>query len=292
MSATCWEVIKSGQTSKGESRAHEKVYFVNDTNDHDTAVSAVLALAPVSVDIFLRGTYSVDPVSHNQWVGTVSYVTNDGNKPDNEGDTDTGVTENTIEFDIGGESERMYKALETVGSGKSGGGDAVDMEGAINAVYENGRHTVEGIDVMRRVSRFTLTQYVGVDALPSDFSDTIEALAFTVNDDTVSFTAKGQSKSYEAGSLRFDGGQLAWLPDKGYWRLTRVFSHKPNYVVDGGATMDDGLGTIYVDGWDHIWYRTTVLDSTTGRLRLKFSEYWINRVYERTDFADLFIAAT
>ncbi len=245
------------------------------------ALEALRAGTPSSIGSLLRGGLSVDELhgdtthpESSYWIGTVEYndpgITAIETPPSEVGDT-------IVEFSIGGQTRHILASKQTVHRIKSGGGDAEDLNGAIN-VTDSG---VEGCDIVIPSLTFDITKtYVnGQGAIPA-----LKSLTGKVNSNAITVTDSktGVQLQAAAGEALFLGGRGGRANSDGNFRLAMQIAICENEtdVSAGGITIPTKKG------WEFLWLRFRKTKSAVEKALIrKATAAYVERVYDEVEFS-------
>lgn len=213
---------------------------------------------------------------------TVTYTSNndevidDPSKPGGNSGGGGDAVKSRVSVSIGSESVHLEKAIKQT-SYPEGGVDFGDIIGQT----ERG---IEGVDISAPILTFTEEHTLSQEAFTSRYLETLEDLAYTVNESTF--------RGFEPGTVRFEGASSEQSGSN--WRLTYTFSVRrseivPVTIVDSeGATQ---LVQIPKAGWEYIWIKTirsTSKDGADNEVEVhRISGAAVAQVYETTDFSFL-----
>lgn len=173
-----------------------------------------------------------------------------------------------FEFDIGGGSQRITQALQTVNKYPP---TASDFEGAIG--FDGKR--VNGIDIVVPEYQFAESHYYSDSAVDDTFKANIASLAGKVNNDIF--------RGFAPGEILFLGAAGRQKEDAD-WQITYRFAVKKNQT---GLTVG-GLSGIDLNGWDilDVFYGLGE-DTTAKQIIKKPVSAIVRRVYERVALGGL-----
>ena len=184
--------------------------------------------------------------------------------------TSTGEPDSVFSFDTGGGSRHLTQSLETVSKAPS---NAPDYGGAIGYDGEN----VNGIDVTIPVMNFTETHYLKASKVSTSYKKLISELTGKVNN--------ANFKGYVPGEVLFLGasGSRRGEARSDYWEITFKFAVSPNKTnIPVGS-----LSISNKNGWDYLWVRYADDVGSDNALIKKPVAAYVEKVYERADFAAL-----
>lgn len=237
----------------------------------------IITAAAANLDATYQGFYlqgiSLDHLGGGVWEVKVTY-----------GPTDWAVTFTSTT--TGGTIHRDY-SYETV-QWYDAGGIGQDNTPLFDQLIGVNNNEVTGVDLVTPKEEITITkQFVAAD-LAANYSDTVRAMTGKVNDDTVTFTWFGQTKTYQPGELLFHGASEAvGRPNKsGAIRLEFTFKFEWSKNI-AGLTIGP-ITDIDKKGWEYLWvyYRPAPAGAVNALVRIPVAVY-IERVYLEADFGDL-----
>lgn len=231
-------------------------------------------------------SYTLEYLGDQAWQLEVTY-----SKEGGESEEQRDPVKRTRSFDTGGATQHITQAIpsETFPNGEhrfhTGSPAAPSMKGAIGVDGDS----VQGVDIV--VPQLTWTETYDVPNLyvSTAYVKKVSSLTGTVND--------AAFRGFAAGEVLFLGasGSQQWDSDKGDgpWSLSYKFVASANQgpgQTFPAITIGD-IEDIEKDGHDYLWIRyEDAVDSSTLLKRPKF--VYVNKVYRRTNFAELGIGVT
>ena len=251
-------IEKLGSRTTTDNEAHERIYIVEGTDDHDLAMTTLKAAAPTSVGSLVRQNPSIEPLEDGYtWVGVVPYARGDSS---------------AWTFDTTGGTKHITQSLATVNS-YAAAGTATDHMGAIGVA--NGR--AEGCDIVVPVYRWSETHTFDESDVDYAYKGIIRGLTGKTNNAGFKGCAAGECLFLGAsGGLRNDGSEKV--------DITFRFAASPNLT---GLQVGDITG-IAKGGWEYLWVEyQPVEDATAKGIALRPRFVYVERVYEEGSFAGL-----
>lgn len=245
----------------------ERFYVVYDALTLEAAKSAIIAAAPTYVAGFPQEDVEVEDldVEAGTYLASVRWSYR---APGGAGAA-TGVP--VLSFNTSGGSQRLTQSLSTVNSYGAPGFTAPNFRGAINASDQG----VEGVDVVVPVFEWSETHRFDDSDVTWSYLTTLRNATGKVNSSTF--------RTQSGGEVLFLGAEGTLL-STGEWEITFRFAAQDNQT---GLSVGTITG-IDKQGWDYlwVWYRP-YLDATTNLIYQVPTAAYVERVYRRTDFADL-----
>lgn len=267
-----WE-SRAGSVS-GKSPGLELVFTITGTTDDATAEAALVAELVASYNPY-RGLVADQPrierIGQDAWLARVQFGELEP--------TDTGDV--TFEGDTSGGSTHITQSLATVSAYKSaayGGTVGVnDFRQGIGSTPDS----IEGVDILTPVFRFTVSKKVAVASVTSAYLATLFALTGKVNN--ANYQPYSLSPTFAAGELLFEGARWRQA-NQDAWNFTYRFAGSPNV---SGLTVGD-IGPITKAGHDYLWFRYADQENTTLKQLCKRAiAAYVERVYEQADFSTI-----
>jgi len=243
-------------------------YIIYDTESYTEASTALQTQAPETIDGLIKKSVKVDPKAvypagegKGYYYGEVQYSSQTINS---EYDT-------VFEFDTGGGSRHITQSLLTVNRYAPSGKTARDFKGAIGVTSDS----VQGVDIV--ISQYTWSETIWMAGVDSYYRGILSDLTGTVNE--TSF------RDFPAGEVLFMGCS-GRRKGNGYWEMNYKFQQSKNQT-----NLAVGDITVAVkNGWDYLWVGySDEADLTAKRIVKRPSDAFVERVYERRNFASLSI---
>ncbi len=253
-------------------------YVVIGTADEIAAANAALAIAPlaylVNSETLIRQEVAPESTGPDSWDVVVRYGTEDQQRSQEVPQPGTWH----FNFDTSGGTHKITQSLQTLWRGqRSLSNPAPDLLGAIN--YDGKK--VQGVEIVVPKLEFSITAYYAPQAVDT---------AFMVN------IARKTGKVNSATWLGFAAGELLFLGGSGDGDIPTVAGQrvKPIPVTFKFAASENRtnitVGDITVPskaGWDYLWVRYEKVESAGFVYPIPVHAY-VEKVYERTDYAALF----
>lgn len=282
MPGSIWELaesrsLRASATNPGATYA----YIVVDAADVEEARALTFAASPSvhpQYPFLVRRQINVDPRSRTVYHTTAEYETLDGFPIEGVGGTTPPSNQPAtpglqqalgpeFDFDTTGSSVNVKTSLATIVS-VAEVGDAPNYNNAIGVNGDN----VEGVDKIQPALTWSVTAKFAF--VTFDYWKKVSALTGTVN----------MYKFFhnDAGECLFLGASGKF--SNGEWSVTFRFARSPNVPLLKPA---DNLPEILnKQGWDYVWIAHREAISEGRRILEPFAAY-VERIYERKDFAEL-----
>ncbi len=265
MPITVAEKFLSRPSTRGDNPQTELAYIISGTDDDLAARSALASAAPLTYDGLSRQTIQLDPLGDGLWEGSAHYGSTASQQLQ--------PGESSFAFDTGGGTQHITQSISTVAS-YAASGTPPDFQGAIGVTQDN----VEGVDITVPIYQFSETHYLSHSVVTPTYRGTLFALTGKVNN--ASF------KGLSAGECLFLGasGSRRGTGSDDDWEITFRFAASPNAT---GLTIGD-ITSINKGGWDYMWVRYQDAEDDTAKALIKKPvAVYVEKVYERANFADL-----
>lgn len=278
MAITVYEGWKGRTVNRGSNESIERLYTITGTTDDADAEAALLAGSPDTYRDLLRTTYQVKEDIPEVWRGTVTYTPLNLLQKEPE---ELGSSEGEVSYATGSSTARRLHTLETVASYADNTGawfptDPPDFKGLIGV----NKDQVEGVEVGVPAPTYRETHVLIPSSVTTAYQRTVARMAYTVNNATF--------KGYAAGEVLFVGAEFHYR-DSERLIATYEFAISEN---ETGITVGD-ITDIEKDGHDYLWVLYgDEKDATAEFIVKRPTAVYIERVYKRTDFADLQIGTT
>lgn len=180
-----------------------------------------------------------------------------------------------VNFSIGGATAHITQSKETV-QRYSPGDDAPDFKGAIGVNNDS----VEGVDIHVPKYEWSETHYRPA----AEITPVYRAILFDVAEKPVNSDA---FRGFEPGEVLFLGCEGS-KRGSDQWELTYKFAASrnradPDFVDDIGD-----ITNVEKEGWDYLWIRYEDRKDTASHSLVKVPKaVYVERVYDKSDFADL-----
>lgn len=278
MPVTVAPANKGESGSHGRASAAEDRYRLSGTYDRAEAIAALIAAAPLAVDVsgtginFIpRDSHSVHHLGGGIWDASVRY-----GSPAGVTEPEAGKCE--LSGDTGGGTVHVTQAISSTHYVNPNNPDPpADPEGAIGMTADG----VAGTDIEDRAFKFTARVIRALDetylGIVSELTATVNSAAWTVYDEK-----RGLRLSFLAGQVKYLG--MTWTPrDDGTFDCRHSFDAGPNQV---GVDIAPGEGITPFDrkAWElaEVHYFKTTRDN---RLGMWPDGVAIHQVYYMTDFS-------
>ena len=264
MSATIAEKLGSGELQSGDTGHHEKAYVIQNETSEATALALLETTAPDTFGGLIRQTCRVSPIdgAGDIWIGEAQYVDPEEAEP----------VEGTsvFSFNTSGGSMHITQSISTSQKKAPTGKTAPDFKGAVNATEKG---TVDGVDIITPVYRWSVTHVVGNSKVTSSYTGRLFALTGKTNDDSFD--------NFAAGEVLFEGASGS-KRGNGDWEITYSFAASPNRE---DQTIGDITG-VDKKGWEYLWVLYSEAESG-GMLSKQPRAVYVEKVYEEDDFGKL-----
>jgi hypothetical protein len=270
MAVTLTELVDSREWSGGSVTFH---YRLTGTSDDATAKTLLLSSSPSTYGSLVRepepslkATWTDSTTSNGEWDCSVRFSPRA-----------TEIGQVSISGDTAGGTMHLTQCLSESGAYAPSGKTAPASKGAIGVGTDGQKLTVEGVDIIVPVFKFTVTKVFAADALPN--LGTIFSLTGKVNSDTftVTDTKTRITVTLAAGECLFTGAQFGSQRSDGGVEITYSFSGSPN-------RSNFTVGSITVTGkkgWEYMWVRyEDAEDSAAKALVKKAVAVYVQKVYE------------
>lgn len=291
MAITITEDVDSREATVGENPTITLHYTLEGTADDLAAKAAIAAEAPATYDNLTRGDARVRPL----FVDAAA----------NEGIWECEVTygnvalpfDYTISFDTTGGTQHVTQALlpESVNTYKAPWlSVAANHHGAIGVTGSGDDTTVEGVDVVAPVYRWTETHWQPDDVVTPAYREKLFVLTACFNNEFFREYLPGEvlfmgASGSKTGYSPLHGGDTEW------WEISYGFAAQLTVgVVDERLNVERPetitIGEIVVEqkyGWDYLWVQYGRFKATQAAagIEIKPAAAFIERVYRPGDFS-------
>ncbi len=263
-------------------------YALNETNhtDNPTANSAIEILVFATAPLLFRGLRRENElqIKHKE---EVHFVNVSYKKVENE--EDDGLK---ISLDLAGGSATVKHSLETINTYDSDhvldGPNPPDGPPFHDGLIGVNGDSVEGVTIPIPSFQFTVTRYIP-DTQINNFLNNMLKLQALVNNDAVSFSARGWEPTFQPGELLFLGGNAVPRDgtDEEDWEVPMRFEARANVTDLQLAGFE--LRTIEKDGHDYLWVtHGDSHDTISNSLARTPRAAYIERVIPRANLGSLF----
>ena len=176
----------------------------------------------------------------------------------------------------GGRTANIKYSLSTISSHGPGGGEVPASKGVLG--YDG--ETVRGIDAPVPGFSWQETHYLPQSIVTREYIGMLSQMRSKVNDAAWKGFAAGEAQFLDFSA---DATVRDAEDDQYTWQITYSFEGSPNET-------DIQIGEITIptkEGWDHLEVRYSNLADTSGLVLPKPIAAYVERVFERTDFAAL-----
>lgn len=300
MSATVTEHGKGWQMSVGGNSSRSRLYTINGADSEYDAAVALQGYAAANIGIYFANDWDVTQIADRVYRGTVTYLPWRGDRPDNNGDMDTGVSYGTIEGTTAGDMIHITRGITC--KANYGIGTPSAPHAALNVRKVNSVYDVQGIDIPDRGLNFIVRKSVGKSVFTGSFLLMCYNKSQKINASSYTVSAGGLSLTFSAEELKFN--HLEWQENRqgGYYELAWHFTAIPSIViykddtpdVDGNTIEGTNLSDDFVkNGHDWIEFEfSPKQDPTTSLLVPKPVHARTVQVFYKTSFSGLIPAST
>lgn len=280
--AICFEKPVSRQASLGSSSSSKREYFIGNAATEQDAFAILVTRVPQTIGNLILDNLDVTEVSAHggMWDGTASYVTperkeEEDNETEEEGDWG-------LSIEITANTTHITQSLETISRSSGSGSSAPDLQGAIGATKDG----IDGVDIYTPSLAWSEDHILHTSRITFDYVHILKRMVGTTNDapfrgfpiGEVLFLGCSCSKRFTGRSVKktcpvnFKFIQSDNLTDI---RIGDIGSANPDLRIDK-------------KGWEYLWvYYEEKLDSSTQRKVKRPEHVYVERVYRKSNFADL-----
>ncbi len=278
MSITVTEKPNSRSRSGGTTTLY---YTASGTSDHEAVEAALLTETPTFMNGLPR---EADVTIEPEWADT---VTDDGKwdcevrySPQGSAGTtappETG--DSVFNFEIGGGTQHITQAIQTVTQVAAEGCEVVDFKGAIGVAGNGENIEVQGVDINAPAYSFSEIHYIPDSTVTPEYRKKLAMLASKKPINAATF------RGFNAHEVRFDGASGS-KRGEGDWEMTFKFSVSLNSNINLAT-----LPTFYKRGWDYVWICYATKKSINRYVAVPI-QATVVKVYNDGDFTDLGIGA-
>jgi hypothetical protein len=282
MPATATELNES---RTGNAGSWTLVYKATGSTSDSDVISAVASAAPTTYTVNGK-TLVRDPngPSIEEWVvvnGTQSEARVTVNYQQKEATDNTNIA--TFDWEQVGETVHITQSRSTV-SKTAASGTATDFKGAIGVTTTGGETEIDGTDIQVYSNRFVIKRYLTTATATPSYLATVRSLAGCVNNASWSFKFNGDTYTFAAGEILFEGLSTSERAREADIEMTYHFAYSAN-----ATNIPVGAITVAAKaGWDYLWVRyNRQFDSTSKRWASIPAEAYVERVYVWADFSGL-----
>ncbi len=266
MAITVFQTIEGPTLQDGLNPSGTRTFKAFGTTDEDAARTAVLLVAPATLDSMPIQNTSLSPLGDDSWAVDVNY-----------GPIDPAVF--TFAFDTTGKTAHTTVSRVTLTKLKKDGAPALppapDFLGAIGVTNDD----IKGVDVIVPSYSWTETHRKPISEVDDTYKMVLRDMTGQKNDDAF--------RGFFAGEVLFMGA-------RGSIRTGEDFEIAFSFASEREWTLEViGPFIVTKKGWDYFWVRyADVEDAAAKHLTQQPIAAYVEEVYEDADFADLEIGTT